>query len=80
MAKNRKSSDDNQDNAAKYSNARKTNGELAISSKLKKMYDSYREEKIPDYLLDLLEKIDAAEAEAKGHAGSYEKDGGNNEK
>lgn len=32
-----------------------------ISSKLHQLYDSVREEEIPDRFLDLLEKLDAAE-------------------
>jgi len=38
-----------------------------ISSKLHQLYESVREEEIPDRFLDLLEKLDAAE-KASGRA------------
>lgn len=40
-----------------------------ISSKLHQLYNSVREEEIPDRFLDLLEKLDAAE-KASGRAAS----------
>ncbi len=37
----------------------------AISEKLKALYSSVEQEKIPDRFLDLLERLDAAEAAAE---------------
>lgn len=39
-----------------------------ISSKLRELYDSVRDEAIPDKFLDLLEKLDEAEQGARGAA------------
>lgn len=41
-----------------------------ISRKLREFYDGIREERIPDRFLDLLEKLDQAEQEAKSQTKS----------
>lgn len=60
---------------AGFSSSSDSGGGLNISARLKRMYDSYRDEEIPQHLLDLLEKIDAAEAKAEHEKKDGGKDG-----
>jgi hypothetical protein len=44
-------------------------GRAVISRKLRELYDAVQDEGIPDKFLDLLEKLDEAEANAKASRG-----------